>query len=282
MKRVTIIDANNYGHKAFHTVGSLSYKGIATGVIYGVLNQLFYTCADVKTDVIVFCWDGPKSKRRERFPFYKNRPEKPQAERDQMKEAFYQFDLLRKYVLPEMGFINNFWQSGYEADDLIASIVKNNPDCFHTICSGDEDLFQLLSTNCQIYSSKKGGIYTKPNFMKEYKIHPQKWIDVKKLAGCKSDTIPGINGIGEKRAIAYLTKKMNPNSAFYKKIQQQKHLVEEHEWLIKLPLPGTCIPDIQPTHLNGTGFKEICKSFGFTKFNLTEWELVFWNELETA
>lgn len=278
--KILIIDSNYLCHRAIHTTGPLSYKGVPTGVIYGFLNQLFTLGQAVRPDEVVFVWDSRKSKRRKRYPFYKNRGhEEPDAD---LIASFSQFSQLRCHTLPELGFHNNFIQSGYEADDLIAKLVMEEPEPSFVTASGDQDLYQLLD-HTDMYSMPKSvqiKQVTKRTFTQEYGIKPKDWIQVKQIAGCSSDTVPGIKGVGEATAIKYLLGQLKPESVKYKAIEAGYDIIQRNEWLVKLPLPGTKKYEIDRSSFDKFRLRDLCKDLGFTKLlndynRLDEWNTFF-------
>ena len=279
--RITIIDANNVAHIAKHTTGGLSYKGIPTGVIFGVLKQLLNVAKAVKADNYIFCWDSRKSNRKKKYPFYKKRKEVPKTEKEKMEMllVFQQFNALKTQVLPRMGFTNNYVQTGFEADDLIAKIVHSYPTYNFSIVSNDEDLYQLLGANCKIYTKK--GSFTEGMFRKKFGIPPKDWAMVKQIAGCRSDKVPGVKGVGETRAIAYMTNKMKHSSKFYQAIEDSKNIIDRNKYLVKLPLQGTHCPEIEQYKFDLGNFITICETYGFHQFleddYLEQWSLVFEN-----
>ena len=280
MRRILIIDSNYLCHRAIHTTGPLSHKGKPTGVIFGFLNQLYTLGQTVRPDEVVFVWDSRKSKRRQRYPFYKNRGHNEPNE--DLIAAFSQFSELRCHILPGLGFSNNFIQSGYEADDLIAKIVKEESEPKFITASGDQDLYQLLDYTEMFSMSKSSHIkqMTKRIFTQEYGIKPLDWIKVKQIAGCPSDTVPGIKGVGEATAFKYILGQLNPESVKYKAIEAGRDIINRNEWLVKLPLPGTKKYEIDRSQFDKFRLRDLCKDLGFTKLlddynRLDEWNTYF-------
>lgn len=280
LMKILVVDSNYLCHRAYHTTGLLSYKGISTGVIFGFLNQLFTLGKMIRPDEVVFLWDSRKSKRRKRYPFYKNRGvDKPDPD---LMEAFSQFSQLRRFVLPQLGFYNNFIQSGYEADDLIAKLVMEEPEPRFITASGDQDLYQLLD-HTDMYSIPKITeikTTTRESFIKEFGITPKEWVRVKQIAGCSSDTVPGIRGVGEKTAIKYLLGQLKSESVKYKSIEAGYDIIKRNEWLVKLPLPGTKKYEMDQSCFDKQELRKMAKTFGFTKLSqdynvLDEWEIYF-------
>lgn len=278
--KILIIDSNYLCHRAIHTTGPLSYRGKPTGVIFGFLNQLFTLGQILRPDEVVFVWDSRKSKRRKRYPFYKDRgTQEPDSD---LIAAFSQFSQLRRHILPELGFCNNFIQSGYEADDLIAKLVMEEPEPSFVTASGDQDLYQLLDYT-DMYSMPKSvqiKQITNQIFTEKYGIKPKDWVRVKQIAGCSSDTVPGIDGVGEKTAIKYLLGQLKPESVKYKAIEAGQEIIKRNEWLVKLPLPGAKKYEINRSSFAKSQLRRLCKDLGFIKLlndynRLDEWNTYF-------
>lgn len=276
---VMVVDCNYLCHRARFTTGAMEYEGRLTGVIYGFLSQMHVLSQELAPSNVVFTWDSKSSLRRDRFPFYKN-GRKKQVDPD-IEQHYRQFDELRQQILPEMGFKNNFMQDGFEADDIIASIT-NNLQCKTVIASSDEDLFQLLTRKTSMYNLKKRTLLTWKGLYSEKGITPRKWVEVKKIAGCSGDGVPGIVGVGEKTAIDYLRNKLKSNSKKTKDIEsaEGQAVIQRNDWLVRLPLPGTPTYQIQNNQFNVQELKRVCKYYGFKKFTNNEaffedWRIYF-------
>lgn len=262
-----LIDSNSICHMAKHSLDSLSWEEKKVGVIFGFLRQLLSLSKTCGENQFVFVWDASSStKRMDIFPDYKKarRKEKTIDEKQLDDITYSQFTEVRKYVLPKLGFKNNFKVDGFEADDLIAKICLKYPKKQITIISTDEDLYQLLSDNVSLYSIRKKQFYTKEHLWKEYKITPDKWGEVKAIAGCSTDGVPGIPNVGEITACKYITKKLSPKLKSYRAIKDSSHIIERNKKLVVLPFEGT--PDIQidpdgPLQLSC--FINICQQYGF-------------------
>jgi DNA polymerase-1 len=279
-----IVDSSSLCYKAKFTMGDLSYEEKKVGVIFGFFKQLFTLAKENETTEIAFAWDSPKSHRQKLFPAYKEKRrtqkgEKTPEEIEDDKAAYEQFDLLYEEILPLLGVKNNYKIEGFEADDIIASLVFYNHGSFFTIASSDEDMYQLLSPDVRMQKGKK--IYTDKDFVKEYGIFPSDWACVKALAGCKSDEVPGIRGVGEATAIKYLNDELTPNLKTYQNIRcpEGKEIYNRNVKLVSLPFKGT--PELkfqEQLSYSFDGFLKICQMYDFQWFlqkeNLTNWKKV--------
>lgn len=286
MNRLIIVDSNYvcYVHR-FALSAGLSYKGGRTEIIYGFLKTVLDIAERYDTNSFAFAWDSPNkySKRKALYPEYKQQREDAKAdfseeELEQDRIAYMQFSLLRKEILPEIGFQNVFRKKGYESDDIIASIVyTENSKRRCTVISGDEDLYQLLKY-CSIYNIKKHETMTDKVFTRIYGITPPQWISVKQLGGCKSDNVKGIPKIGQGRAIAYLRGELG--DAYRTRIEADKNKTFLRNLpLVQLPFEGTGQYEIEKDRLRLSDFKYVCRRYGLKSFlrkeNLKRWVSIF-------
>jgi len=243
----------------------MKYGKDTTGVIFGVLRELQGTIRMFKDSNVVIAADSQKSLRRDLFPGYKNRirKEETEQEKDARWDAIRQINLLKREILPAIGIRNVFEYDGYEADDVMAELVFNkNSWSKPTIITGDQDLFQMLPYANMWIATKKQKV-TADKFIEMYGIPSQLWSEVKAIAGCSSDTVPGVKGIGEVTAIKYLTGKL-PGGSKRKSIEDAEksgHL-ELMRKLVVLPFKDTPRSTIFPTRFNKDGFLDVCSQYG--------------------
>ena len=275
MKPILVLDCNFLAYQALHTTGCLSTSGDdPSGVTYGFLNRIVSLAEQFHTPRLVFCWDGGNSIRKKRYAWYKLRDaEETPAEKEARKLACQQFNTLATYTLPSLGFGNVFCFEGYEGDDVIASIV-NEWTGDKVIVSSDEDMFQLLSEgSCRMYNPTKRRMITKQTFMEEFGIHPVEWITVKKIAGCHSDKVPGVRGVGEKTALKYIRGELKANSKAHQDITCAAGVATavRNHWLVELPLPDCPVPQEQKDHFNLGEWKRVCSSLEFHSLTSPEY-----------
>lgn len=159
-------------------------------------------------DAILVCIDNKGSSfRKSILKEYKahRRKNKTPEEQEQINH-FYKLveqlpEVLANHEIPAISL------KYIETDDIIAYIVKH----FHNvldeivIVSTDKDLYQLLQyPNVKIYSLIKQEWVYPDTVIERYGVTPEQWVDFKAMIGDASDNIPGIHGIGEKRASQYL------------------------------------------------------------------------------
>lgn len=273
MKRTwLVLDVTGLCHRAMHTTGALKYKGVGpTGVLFGFFAAVLDYQREFQTSHFVFCFDRRGSVRAKLFPDYKlKRRTKTYTEEEQKLYAAMhkQIVALRRVYLPQIGYKNVFSQKGYEADDIIASVCQNLPKGDEAIViSSDEDMYQLLSKRVRIWKPVAKQMWSKRRFKNVYGIRPSDWSTVKALAGCGTDEVPGIRGIGEKTACQFICGTLKEGSAKHTLIiENQKKTLKRNLPLVKLPFEGT--KDFVP-QVDGRlgGWKEVFRELGFKSLN---------------
>ena len=151
--RILLIDGHSLAYRAFYALPVENFStssGQPTNAIYGFASMLINLIRDVKPTHVIIAFDvSRKTFRTEVFPEYKaNRAATPDEFRSQLS---YISELVNAFQIP------SFEVPGFEADDVIASIVEKSPTCAEIlICTGDRDAFQPISKNVTVLYPKKG------------------------------------------------------------------------------------------------------------------------------
>jgi DNA polymerase-1 len=279
-----VIDSLSLAYRSVYSMPELSFNKNPVSVLYGFMLQLLKLAEKFNTNQFIFVWDSRKSYRKMECSTYKQR-EITDDKKELIEKARIQFENLRKDVLPSMGFKNNYIQPGYEADDLIAFIIFRFPEEY-TIVSKDEDLFQLLYSGrkgCSVQLYNLTSIITEFDFKRIYGIEPRKWCDVKGLAGCPSDTVPGIPGVGKDTAIKYLTGILKDGKTKDKiESEEGKKIFRDCFKLVALPYVGEISIDVKnpvEDDLYSLDFVDTFRKYGFNSFveddNFEKWRKAF-------
>ena len=201
-KRLFLIDGNSYCYRAYYAIRSLSNsRGQPTNAVYGFITMLNKLVKEEKPDYLGVAFDlkGPTF-RHKKFEEYKaTRKPMPDELISQMpviKEA------VKAYNIPI------FEMQGYEADDILATVARKAQakDIDTFIVTGDKDALQLVGEHIKVYNTHKEGLIFDVNKVKEeFKVAPDKIVDLIALMGDSSDNIPGVLGIGEKTAVQLIS-----------------------------------------------------------------------------
>lgn len=195
---LTLIDGNSILFRAYYGVHSRLTRsdGTPTGAVYGFFNMVLPLLASAKgNDAFVCVFDASRTSfRQDIYPAYKaNRQETPE---DLISQSY----LVREGVAA-MG-IPVLCIPGVEADDVIATLAHNNckgHDATRIITS-DKDLMQLVSDCIFLYDGMKDREIREPQVLEKFGVKPKQVIDIQSLMGDSSDNVPGVPGIGPKKA----------------------------------------------------------------------------------
>jgi len=208
MKQFLLIDSHALIHRFFHALPPLTTPaGDPVGVVYGMANIMLKIYRELKPDYMAAVFDRPeRTFRDELFADYKaHRPPAPDDLISQFKKTRELFD---RFSVKTVEF------PGYEADDLIGSLIerfKDEQDVTFTILTGDLDLLQLVDGGRVVVKFLQKGMsdtktYDEPAVFERYGIAPAFLPDLKGLLGDQSDNIPGVAGIGPKTATPLIQK----------------------------------------------------------------------------
>ncbi|MBI4412073.1 MAG: DNA polymerase I, partial [Deltaproteobacteria bacterium] len=150
-KTLYLVDISSYVFRAYYAIRALkTSQGIPTNATYGVVTMLLKLIRDKKPDHLILAFDSPvPTHRKEMYPQYKANREAPP------EDLPVQFDHIKEFVglwpLPSAEV------PGYEADDIIATLVKRyrREGVEIVIVSADKDLMQLVGEGVTMYDSMK-------------------------------------------------------------------------------------------------------------------------------
>jgi len=193
-----VVDALNLAFRWKHQ-GRTDFRHDYVAVVKSLANS--YNCGNI---IITADW-GSSSYRKEILPEYKqNRKDKYATQTEEEKQAF--IDFFEEYeetleLLAEEYQVLRF--KGVEADDLAAHLVKRKKDYGLEdvwLISSDRDWDLLIQDGVSRFSYVTRKEVTIDNWSEHYNVTPEEYISFKCLTGDKGDNVPGINGIGPKRA----------------------------------------------------------------------------------
>jgi DNA polymerase I len=205
--RLFLLDAMALIYRAYFALNKnprINSKGLNTSAVLGFANTLLDILKNEKPKYIGVAFDSFAPTLREtEFAAYK-------AQRESMPEDIatslpYIRRLIEGFNIPILEM------PGYEADDIIGTLaMKAAQKNFTTyMVTSDKDFGQLVSDKIFVYKPPRFGNQAEILGVKEvcsrYQIErPEQLIDILGLWGDASDNIPGIPGVGEKRAIEFI------------------------------------------------------------------------------
>jgi DNA polymerase-1 len=201
-----LIDGNSLAYRAFFALPEsiATSTGVPTNAILGFASMLVKILTDYGPKATVVVWDKGYTGRKELYADYKaQRSTRP----DLLKEQWPALEPL----VEAFGY-QNLAVEGYEADDVIASIVERarhaQPRIPVMVVTGDRDAYQLVDNGVRIMTTSRGitdtRVYDREGVAERYGIPPELIPDFIGLKGDTSDNIPGVPGIGDKTAAELL------------------------------------------------------------------------------
>ncbi|OGY45892.1 MAG: DNA polymerase I [Candidatus Buchananbacteria bacterium RIFCSPHIGHO2_01_FULL_44_11] len=220
-----IIDGNALLHRAWHALPpTLTTKsGELVNAVYGFTMILLKVLKDLQPDYLAVTFDlkAPTFRHQEYAAYKANRIKQPDELYNQLPRIK---EIVRAFAFPI------YEKEGYEADDVIATLVRDKEveKIQSIIVTGDLDTLQLIDNNTRVYTMHKGMSDTMIYDVAEVKqrfdgLTPAQMVDYKALRGDPSDNVPGVKGIGEKGAIQLL-KDFKTLENIYKNIDSEKIL----------------------------------------------------------
>lgn len=205
--KLFLIDAMAMIYRAFYAMNKsprINSKGLDTSAAFGFFNTLLSLLKQYKPTHIGIAFDlhGPTFRHKEFAEYKSNR----QATPDEIRQMEpYIRDIIDAMHIPILS------SEGYEADDVIGTLAKQAAKQGFEVymVTPDKDYAQLVEENVRILKLGRMGsdaeIWGVDEVLQKFEIeHPKQVIDILGLWGDSSDNIPGVPGVGEKKAKALL------------------------------------------------------------------------------
>ena len=201
MKTLLLVDGSSYLYRAFHALPDLRNKsGEPTGAMYGVLNMLRRLHKDYPADYSACVFDAKgKTFRDDIYPEYKaNRPAMPD---DLARQIESLHDAIRAMGWPLL------MVDGVEADDVIGCLARQAEEqgIQVVISTGDKDMAQLVTSHIKLVNTMTNEVLDEAGVETKFGIPPNRIIDYLTLIGDSVDNVPGVEKVGPKTAVKWLT-----------------------------------------------------------------------------
>ena len=201
MKTLLLVDGSSYLYRAFHALPDLrNASNQPTGAIYGVLNMLQRLRKDITADYIACVFDAKgKTFRDDLYPAYK-------ANRAPMPDA------LVAQIVPLHAAVRALgWPllmiDGVEADDVIGTLAHEaaKHDMRTVISTGDKDMAQLVNPQVELVNTMNNEKLDEPGVLAKFGVPAARIVDYLTLIGDAVDNVPGVDKVGPKTAVKWLT-----------------------------------------------------------------------------
>jgi len=213
--RVLIVDSMNTFIRSFSTVNLMNPAGHHIGGLVGYLRSVGYAVKTFRPTRVILVFDGLGSTNNKKnlYPQYKANRNISRVTNwdifenkvDESEAMVGQMTRLIQYLkqLP----VTLISIDKIEADDsigLIAQHFEKDKECKEiTIMSADKDFYQLISEKTSVYSPTKRKTYKVKDVLEEFEVHPNNYLLYKVLMGDQSDNLPGVRGVGPKKAVKF-------------------------------------------------------------------------------
>ena len=205
---IAVIDGNSLMHRAFHAVPPTmnAPDGRPTNAVFGFLNMFLKMVDEFSPDGVVCAFDKGRPKvRMEMLPQYK--AQRPPMDPNLRSQFPMIKELLKNLSIPVIEL------EGWEGDDILGTLARRGEEaeCDMYLVTGDRDMYQLVTEHVHVVSTRKGlsdiAIMTPESVDDLYHgITPNLVPDFYGLKGDSSDNIPGVPGIGPKKASALIAR----------------------------------------------------------------------------
>ena len=201
MKTLLLVDGSSYLYRAFHAMPDLrNRQNEPTGAIQGVLNMLRRLHKEYPADYSACIFDAKgKTFRDDIYPEYKaNRASMPDDLRAQVAPLHE--------AIKAMGWAL-IMEEGVEADDVIGALAKQaeREGVRVIISTGDKDIAQLVNEHVTIVNTMSNEVLDIAGVTNKFGLPPERIVDYLILIGDTSDNVPGIEKVGPKTAVKWLT-----------------------------------------------------------------------------
>ncbi len=199
-KKMLLVDGSNQAFRAYFAIQSdmRAPDGMPTRALFGFTNVLQNLIDKHKPDAVAVVFDKGLSFRNDLYPAYKGqRPDMPDELRVQWPEM--------SPLCEEFG-CTAITIDGLEADDIIGTLARRHAsaDMHVGIVSSDKDFCQLVNEHITVVDLQKDEVLDVAAVTEKWGVPPDRIIDLLSLMGDTSDNVPGVPGVGEKKAAKFI------------------------------------------------------------------------------
>ncbi|MBM4391977.1 MAG: DNA polymerase I [Deltaproteobacteria bacterium] len=202
MPKLLLVDTPNQIFRAYYGIQTdmRAPDGFPTRALFGFTRIMKALLRDIQPDYLACVFDKGADARLALWPDYKGtRPDMP----DDLRQQWDEFEPLCR----AFGFAV-LEKQGVEADDIIGTLARRfgKDDVFVQIVSGDKDFCQLVNDNVSVLDIGKNVAVDRAGVVERWGVPPERVVDLLSLMGDTSDNVPGVPGVGPKKAAQYIEK----------------------------------------------------------------------------
>jgi DNA polymerase I len=252
-----LVDGSSYLYRAFHALPDLrSPEGEPTGALYGVINMLKKLRKDYPSAYAACVFDAKgRTFRDDWYPAYK-------AQRPSMPD-----DLASQIAPLHEAVVALGWPllmlEGVEADDVIGTLARQAEAAgmATVISTGDKDLAQLVTPHVRLINTMSNEMLDEAGVLAKFGVPPDRIVEYLSLVGDTVDNIPGVEKVGPKTAVKWLTE-FGGLDALLARAGEIKGVAGENlrraqDWLPMARRLVTVKTDVElPAHVNDLAWRE--------------------------
>jgi DNA polymerase-1 len=129
-------------------------------------------------------------------------------------------------------------------------------------------MFQCLRPGVELLNPISKRVTTEGDFKEEWGLDPSDWATVLAIAGCDTDDVPGVEGVGLITAAKYLRGELSDTAIARQRIGEGLTLIERNRRLVTLPygkLSSKALPVVRD-EFNPEGAANVFREYGFESF----------------
>lgn len=196
-----LVDGSSYLYRAFHALPDMrNTEGKPTGAIYGLLNMLRKLRQDYPAKYCACVFDAKgKTFRDDLYPEYKAHRSPMPPDLVEQIEPIHQAVAALGWPILVVPHV--------EADDVIGTLASyaTAHDLYTIVSTGDKDLAQLVNERVTLINTMNGETLDPPAVTTKFGVSPAQIVDYLTLIGDTVDNVPGVNKVGPKTAVKWLT-----------------------------------------------------------------------------
>ena len=202
MKKLLLIDGHSQMYRAIFTPGAVALSSPSGEVTTGTFvftRLLLKLLREQKPDYVAMATDGPRNEleRRKRFPEYKNN----RTFDDEVPAGTWE-QIPRMLEITELLGVKVIGHPGWEADDVIATLCKQNRKRVKcVVATRDKDFHQIVRKNVVLFDPMTTTLTDESDVIHRWGVPPKQVLEIQTLMGDATDNIPGVKGVGEKKAL---------------------------------------------------------------------------------
>ncbi len=274
-----LVDGHSLAYRSYYAYaksksgGLTTSAGVPTSICFGFVKALVEIINSQKPDAMAIAFDlRAPTFRHEADDNYK-------ADRVETPEDFT-IDIQNLYLLLTALNLPTVTALGFEADDVLGTLAgRASREGYQVkILSGDKDMFQLVDDSSKISVLYLSSAYApggqpgtvemnEQGVIAKMGVRADQIIDYKALCGDKSDSIPGVRGIGDKTAVKLLTEYQDLQTVYDrvdeitgatgKKLVAGKADADHSQYLARIITDVPLELELQDTKLTGFDFGQV-------------------------